>query len=171
MAKFPRSYYRDSEGLSAKGASLPTVFCKRSWSGRCCQDSEARRERVRVVFRNPSASERREVLVAQFRPSQLTLLSVPNEFDAQAAVLWPAIVEHCGGLGRRRIPNRSGSGPVYDFLGGIGEVPTALGRRTLVPLPDRIQFSPREHHRVPGHVGFVIRVARFLRALRSRVRK
>ena len=73
--------------------------------------------RAPVVFRNPSASDEREGLVAQFRPGkELVLLSVPEELETEAAVLWRFIVEHCGNLGRRKTTDRSGHGPVYEFL-------------------------------------------------------
>ena len=49
----------------------------------------------------------------------MVLLSVPNELDTEAAVLWRSTVEHCGHLGRRKTTDRSGHGPVYEFLGGI----------------------------------------------------
>jgi hypothetical protein len=85
---------------------------------------------VPVVFRNPSASEKREALVAQFRPGkELTFLSVRNEVDAEAAVLWSSIVEHCGRLAGRQLSDRSGHGPVYAFLGGLEGRPLSVVER------------------------------------------
>jgi hypothetical protein len=75
--------------------------------------------RLPVVRRNPSPSEVKEGLVAEFRPSrELVLLSLsadmPNDEGAQ---LWQWVLQFCPRLDARRTSSNSGHGPVYAFLG------------------------------------------------------
>jgi hypothetical protein len=85
---------------------------------------------VRVVFRNPTASELKEGLVAQFEPENgLTYISVPNHVDKEAAVLWRSIIGYCEWLAKREPAERSGHGPVYDFVGGLEDRPFSIVER------------------------------------------
>ena len=157
MAKFPRSYYKDSEDLPAKGRAFPLslqAFLVWSLLPRFGGQSE---KRVRVVFRNPSASERQEGPVAQFRPGELTLLSVPNEIVVQAAVLWPAIVEHCGGLARpvARSTRVSEASRLNDLARAALSAIARVNRLRSYHMRMELQFTA-VFRRVPeGYIGFV----------------
>lgn len=120
MARFLRWHDKDSQALPGQGRTFPLSF----GSVLSLVDAAGLRKpdgrRVSVVFRNPSASEKRAALVAQFRPGkELSLLSVANHIDAEARVLWSFIIEQCGRLARPRIVDRPGHGPVYDFRSGL----------------------------------------------------
>jgi hypothetical protein len=87
-------------------------------------------KRVAIVFRNPTASEQREALVARFRPQiALKFYSLPTIGDVDAARLWHSIVNHCLWLSRRPVPKHSGDGPVYCFHGGIDNSPVSVVER------------------------------------------
>jgi hypothetical protein len=75
--------------------------------------------RLAVVRRNPSPSEAKEGLVAEFRPSQeLVLLSLSAEMpNNEGAQLWQWVLQSCPSLAARRTSPNSGHGPVYAFLG------------------------------------------------------
>jgi len=147
MAKFLEWHDKDSQARPGKGRTFPLSFASVLGLVVAATIRKSDGQRVPVVFRNPSASEKREALVAQFRPGkELVLLSVPNELNTDAAVLWHSIVEHCGHLSRRKTVDRSGHGPVYEFLEG-------LGGRPLVAVERWYHFRPRKYRSTDKFTG------------------
>jgi hypothetical protein len=129
MARFLKWHDKDSQARPEKGRTFPLSFASVRNLVVAAKIRKPDGRRAPIAFRNPSASEKREALVATFRPEkEFTLLSVPNELD-EAAVLWRSIVEYCGWLARRKTPDRSGHGPVYDFLGGLEGRPLSVVER------------------------------------------
>jgi hypothetical protein len=130
MARFLRWRDKDSQAVPAKGRTFPLSFACVLALVVAAEIQKSDGRRVPLVFRNPSVSEKREALVAKFRPSkEITFLSAPSEAAAEAAVLWSSIVEHCRLLERRRTLDRSGYGPVYDFHGGLEGRPFSVIER------------------------------------------
>ena len=110
---------RDEESKPSKGRAFPFPLAEvlRLVSTAAIKNAEGRRPRV--VLRNPTVSEGRNQLIAEFdRGSVLHLLSVPAESMEEARQAWPVVIAYCGWLARRDVPSRSGLGPVYAFEKG-----------------------------------------------------
>jgi hypothetical protein len=115
--------YKDTQAEPAKGRAFPLTFVN-------VLGLLGKGRRHTLVFRNPTRAEKRQGLVAQFRPGKrLILLSVPIELSTTGIELWPLIVRYCGWLARRSTSRRSGQGPVYDFDGGLAGTPLSIVER------------------------------------------
>ncbi|MEP7216464.1 MAG: hypothetical protein ABI782_09440, partial [Anaerolineaceae bacterium] len=77
--------------------------------------------RLSVIFRNPSPSEAKEDLVAEFRPGvQLALVSLPVATNREeSAEVWRSILAACFTLAARKLAPGSGPAPVYVFFGAV----------------------------------------------------